>query len=262
MTCAHCGGTTADGIYLDDPCEKNLWDLLGQIPDTLADAEDTVARLDRKGQAAGGGGSGHSDGINLEALDDVIALQGLLGSWVQMLLEETREGHGEEPVAYLRARLREIVRQDWAGEMLDELTEAHRKVENLVDVRRETIILRTCGTLLEDGTHCESKLKLRDKGQEWVQCYWCGSWFAVEAVRRELARKARGEPMRAADVRRYLARTTGRHISKKDMENWVQIGRLKYVFERVESTRRPQRIYFPGDVLRLHMEMQERRTAA
>ena len=49
-----------------------------------------------------------------------------------------------------------------AATILDELTEAHRKVENLVDVRRETIILRTCGTLLEDGTHCESKLKLRD----------------------------------------------------------------------------------------------------
>ena len=41
----------ADGIYLDDPCEGELFALLGQIPDTLADAADTVARLDRHATA-------------------------------------------------------------------------------------------------------------------------------------------------------------------------------------------------------------------
>ena len=263
MTCTadHCETPTADGIHLCEIHEKELWDLLGRIPETLADARDTVARLDRKGQAAGGGGSGHSDGINLEALDDVIALQGLLGSWAQMLLEETQVGHGEEPVAYLRARLREVVRQDWAGEMLDELTEAHRKVEGLVDVRRETIILRTCGTLLEDGTHCESKLKLRDKGQGWVQCHWCGSWFAVEAVRRELARKARGEPMTQKGCRAFLASQTGVQIAANDLKNWARLRHVPYVLARVNTAGRDERLYFPGDVLTVSRRMSERRAA-
>ena len=259
MTCTHCGGTTADGIYLDDPCEQALWDLLGQIPDTLTDAQDTIARLERKGQNTGSTTRGHNDGLSIDALDHVIALKKLLESWAQMLLEETQEAVSEDPARYLRANLREIVRHDWAGDMLTELTEAHRTVQNLVDTRREVIILRRCGTLLEDGTHCQTQLRLRDKDDQWVKCHNCGSWFAVEAVRREMARKAKGEPMRAADVRRYLARVAGQHIQKKDMENWVQIGRLGYVLERVETSARPRRAYFPGDVLHLHLEMRMRR---
>ena len=259
MTCTHCGGTTADGIYLDDPCEQALWDLLGQIPDTLADAQDTIARLERKGQNTGSTTRGHNDGLSIDALDHVIALKKLLESWAQMLREETQEAASEDPAHYLRANLRHITQHDWAGDMLAELTEAHRTVQNLVDTRREVIILRRCGTLLEDGTHCQTQLRLRDKDDEWVKCCNCGSWFAVEAVRREMARKAKGEPMRAADVRRYLARVAGQHIQKKDMENWVQIGRLGYVLERVETSARPRRAYFPGDVLHLHLEMRMRR---
>ena len=262
MTCTHCGGTTADGIYLDDPCEKELWDLLGRIPETLADARDTIARQERKGKMAGASPGGHSDGLNVSALDDVLALKDLIRSWAQMLLEEAQEGAGEDPLDYLRARLREITQHDWAGEMLAELTEAHRKVASLVDTRREVIILRKCQTLLEDGTHCQAELRLCDKDDQWAKCHNCGSWFAVEAVRREMARKAKGEPMRAADVRRYLSRVAGQHIQKKDMENWVQIGRLGYVLDRVETSARPRRAYFPGDVLHLHMEMRMRRRPA
>ena len=49
MTCTHCTAPTADGIYLCDTAEGDLFALLGQIPDTLADAQDTIARLERKG---------------------------------------------------------------------------------------------------------------------------------------------------------------------------------------------------------------------
>ena len=38
MTCTHCEAPTADGIYLCDDGEGSLFALLGQIPDTLADA--------------------------------------------------------------------------------------------------------------------------------------------------------------------------------------------------------------------------------
>ena len=259
MTCTHCEAPTADGIYLCDDGEGSLFALLGQIPDTLTDAQDTIARLERKGQNTGSTTRGHNDGLSIDALDHVIALKKLLESWAQMLREETQEAVSEDPARYLRVNLRQITQHDWAGDMLTELTEAHRTVQNLVDTRREVIILRRCGTLLEDGTHCQTQLRLRDKEDQWVKCHNCGSWFAVEAVRREMARKAKGEPMRAADVRRYLARVAGQHIQKKDMENWVQIGRLGYVLERVETSTRPRRAYFPGDVLHLHLEMRMRR---
>ena len=48
MTCTAtaCATPTADGIHLCDPHEGEAFALLGQIPDTLADAADTVARRD------------------------------------------------------------------------------------------------------------------------------------------------------------------------------------------------------------------------
>lgn len=258
-TAPRCDTPTADGIYLCDTAEGDLFALLGQIPDTLADAQDTIARLERKGQNNGSTTRGHNDGISIEALDHVIALKKLLESWAQMLREETQEAVSEDPAHYLRANLRQITQHDWAGDMLTELAAAHRTVQNLVDTRREVIILRRCGTLLEDGTHCQAQLRLHDKDDQWVKCHNCGSWFAVEAVRRDMARKAKGEPMRAAEVRRYLYHVAGQHIQKKDMENWVQNRRLGYVLERVETSARPRRAYFPGDVLHLHMEMRMRR---
>ena len=48
MTCTAtaCATPTPDGLHLCDPHEGELFALLGQSPDTLADADDTVARLD------------------------------------------------------------------------------------------------------------------------------------------------------------------------------------------------------------------------
>ena len=263
MTCTvpRCDTPTADGIYVCDPHEGSLFKLLGQIPDTLNDAQDTIARLERKGQTTGGSSNGHNDGLSIDALDHVITLKKLLESWAQMLREETREGTSEDPAHYLRANLREITQHDWAGDMLTELTEAHQSVERAVDTRDEVVILQRCGTLLEDGTHCEAKLKLRDKEQQWVKCPNCGSWFSVEAVRREQALKARGEPMTPKDCRAYLAKQAGAKVKPQDMKNWAYLGHLNYVLERVNTTGRDVRMYFPGDVLRTSRRMNERRTA-
>ena len=49
-----------------------------------------------------------------------------------------------------------------------------------------------------------------------------------------------------------------------DLVLWIVLGiilggRLGYVLERVETSTRPRRAYFPGDVLHLHLEMRMRR---
>ena len=143
MTCTHCGGTTADGIYLDDPCEQALWDILGQIPDTLADAQDTIARLDTR-QNTGRSTTTPGTPINLEASERVTELNGLLVSWSQMLHEATGEP-GDAGADYLRANLREIVRHDWAGDMLDELQAAHGHVLRCLDAPPDHLDLGKCG---------------------------------------------------------------------------------------------------------------------
>ena len=82
MTCTHCTAPTADGIYLCDTAEGDLFALLGQIPDTLADAQDTIARLDTR-QNTGRATSAPGTPINLEASERATALHGLLVSWSQ-----------------------------------------------------------------------------------------------------------------------------------------------------------------------------------
>ena len=106
MTCTHCEAPTADGIYLCDDGEGSLFTLLGQIPDTLADAQDTIARLDTR-RDTGRSTSTPGTPINLEASERATALNELLASWSQMLHEATGEP-GDAGANYLRANLRHI----------------------------------------------------------------------------------------------------------------------------------------------------------
>ena len=133
MTCTvpRCDTPTADGIYICDPHEGSLFKLLGQIPDTLTDAQDTIARLDTR-QNTGRASTTPGAPINLEASERVTELNGLLVSWSQMLHEATGEP-GDAGANYLRANLREITHHDWAGDMLDELSRAHRRVIQAID---------------------------------------------------------------------------------------------------------------------------------
>ena len=154
MTCTlpRCDTPTADGIHVCDMHEGDLFTLLGQIPDTLTDAQDTIARLDTR-RDTGRSTSTPGTPINLEASERVTELNGLLVSWSQMLHEATGEP-GDAGAHYLRANLREIVRHDWAGEMLAELDRAHRRVVACVDVPPDSVVIGKCEGMDDDGELC------------------------------------------------------------------------------------------------------------
>ena len=134
MTCAHCQAETADGIHLCDLHEGDLWNLLGTIPDTLTEADNTIARQDtRRGTGRGQAGTAP---VNLEALQRVTELQELLTSWSRLVHETTSEP-GDTGADYLRRHLRVIIRHDWAGDMLTELDHAHRRVVACIDIPPE-----------------------------------------------------------------------------------------------------------------------------
>lgn len=223
MTCAHCGGTTADGIYLDDPCEKNLWDLLGQIPDTLADAEDTVARLDARRDI---GRSGATPGapINLEASQRVGELTELLVSWSRLLYDATGEA-GDAGADYLRAHLREIVRHDWAGDMLSELGRAHERVRQAVDVPPERVDLGPC---LEGECpgRVVGKRAPASKGISGdARCKECGSIYDGREVYLYRASEARGEVWGLRETERLFA-SIPEAPSRRTLGRWIADGRI------------------------------------
>lgn len=222
MTCAHCGGTTADGIYLDDPCEKNLWDLLGQIPDTLADAEDTVARLDARRDI---GRSGATPGapINLEASQRVTELTELLVSWSRLLYDATGEA-GDAGADYLRAHLREIVRHDWAGDMLSELGRAHRRLVQAVDVPPDWRTYGPCH--IED---CAGLIRGK-AGDVLARCRTCGEPYDATELMRIAVVNSWDKPAPLTAVVRAMS-SVGVEVKLKTAEKWAERGRLTHIAE-------------------------------
>ena len=74
MTCQTCTAPT-DSTYLCTRCAADLTSVLEQVPDALADAEDTIARQDRTGTGNGGKGGDRADAANVDALDLKIDLE-------------------------------------------------------------------------------------------------------------------------------------------------------------------------------------------
>lgn len=92
-----------------------------------------------------------------------------------------------------------------------------------------------------------------------VKCPYCASVHHINELLARLRAKARGEPMTPRGVREYLQKKARVVVSKFDFENWVKLGRLAYVLDRVNSEGRAQRIYYPGDVLHVSENMRARR---
>lgn len=262
MTCTRCTAPTATGIYLCHACTTRLEDVLDRVPEALTNVQTTVARMDRVGHGTTTSGN-RPEAVNVSALDEKIDLTEKIHSWARTVLEcESRDDlRSVEPLAYLRMSMHLIRGQDFAGDLLDELEDAVRSVERVIDRPVEKIAYGSCGALHEDGSACMATLTA-EEGSEWATCRDCGARWDVE-VRESMVRdRVRGEPMRAAECRRWLSKNAGTVISPKDFENWVYIGALGYVLDRVTTNGRPPRIYFPGDVLRVHFEMRDRKCVA
>ncbi|NVM97817.1 hypothetical protein [Arthrobacter sp. SDTb3-6] len=190
---------------------------------------------------ASGGGGGHASSkppINLDAL--------LLRTWLCQLPDRAYGVAMEDPEAgqtLFMARL-------WVGQARD-----------LVWGPEDKRVYGHCGEQLEDDagpTLCDGHLVARPDDVS-VKCQACGTVHHVHDILYRLRLKARGQPMPPRHVREYLQKKAKAFILKKDFENWVQMGRLAYVLDRVTTEGQAQRIYFPGDVLEVFQDMRGRR---
>ena len=240
MTCTvpRCDTPTADGIYVCDPHEGSLFKLLGQIPDTLADAQDTIARLDTR-QNTGRASTTPSTPINLEASERVTELNGLLVSWSRMLHEATGEP-GDAGADYLRANLREIVRHDWAGDMLSELQAAHGHVLRCLDVPPDHLDLGQCGVegcpgrivgalipnpKWEPGSRAPERIPGRR-----ARCRTCRVQYDGKEVYAFQVARTHGELRTVRETARLISEIPGAP-SRSTLQRWIGSGRVQ-VHER------------------------------
>ena len=217
MTCTHCTAPTADGIYLCDTAEGDLFALLGQIPDTLADAQDTIARLDTR-QNTGRSTSAPGTPINLEASERATALHGLLASWSRMLYDETGEA-GDAGAHYLRVNLRHIIRHDWAGDMLDELQRAHRRLVQAIDTAPDW---RTYGPCHIDG--CPGLIR-GQVGDVLARCRVCHEPYDATELMHTAVSNAWDERAPLATVIRAL-RSAGVGLNYRTVQSWANRGKI------------------------------------
>ena len=224
MTCTvpRCDTPTADGIYLCDPHEGDLFTLLGQIPDTLADAQDTIARLDTR-QNTGRATTTPGTPINLEASERATALQGLLVSWSQMLHEATGEP-GEAGAHYLRANLQHITHHDWAGDMLSELQRAHRRLVQAIDTAPD---YRTYGPCHIDG--CPGLIRGK-VGDVLARCRVCHEPYDATELMRTAIINSWDKPAPLVATVRAMG-LVGMEVKIKTAEKWAERGRLTPVAE-------------------------------
>lgn len=215
-----CAAPTADGIHLCDPHEGDLWRLLGQIPDTLTDAEDTVARLDARRDI---GRSGATPGapINLEASQRVTELTDLLVSWSRLLYDATGEA-GDAGADYLRAHLREIVRHDWAGDMLSELGRAHRRLVQAVDVPPDWRTYGPCH--IED---CGGLIRGK-AGDVLARCRTCGEPYDATELMRTAIVNSWDKPAPLKRVVRAME-LAGFPLARSTMQDWASAGKIEPV---------------------------------
>lgn len=262
MRCTRCDAPAAYGIYLCHTCATRLEEVLDRIPEALANIQVTLARMDRVSHGTTTSGN-RPEAVNVSALDEKIDLTEKVHSWARMVLEhEDRDDlRSVEPLAYLKMSMYLIRGQDFAGEMLDELEDAVRTVERVVDLPVAKIAYGPCGEVMDDGLICMATLTAPE-GSESAICRECGTRWDIEVREAMIRNRVRGEPMPAAECRRWLSKNAGAVISPKDFENWVYIGALRYVLDRVTTKGRPRRIYFPGDVLNVHFTMNDRKRVA
>jgi hypothetical protein len=265
LTCTACTRPTTDGIHLCETCTDNLHETINDIPELLEDLADTMAKLDNNGQTLGSPGYHPSAPARLTALELHSELSELLASWTNMLRDydsRTTPPQDADPQKYLRQSVNEIRKHDFAGDMLDELHNKTTRIRRTIDKPRDIRILGTCWQTIEfnDGNHheCGGKIKA-DYDQTIAHCSQCHEPYYVSLLLQETERKARGELMPAAEARRFLKQHARVNITAKDMENWIQLGHIPYVLDHVSSIGKGRKLYYPGDVLKVHHRMKDRR---
>lgn len=256
MSCTHCRADLPPGIYLCTSATRDLRSLLGQIPGVLADAEDTIAKLDQLGTGGGTNNpaAGSAAPINLEASTRARELWDAIHSWARTVLEDdsTPGLSSVEPTTYLKISVEQIRQREDSGEMLLDLSRLTSRLLNAIDLPPEKIHLGTCGAVYE-GITCTDQITARTTDYE-TRCHTCGATHYVAQIQQDRAAASWGHYDTLANVVRFLRRAQFA-INPKSAQRWAARGELPATQYRADGVA----LYSPGQIIDAHQRMQQRR---
>lgn len=228
-------------LYLCTDCIVELDGLLADVPGLVVYLDGPILKASvtrPPGEGSGGGVSGSKPPVSLDGM--------LLQAWLRQLPARAHAEAMDNPAA---------------GETLWMARIWVRQARDLVWGPEEKRVYGQCEEPIDGGpdpTLCWGQLTAHPDAVS-VECPDCSEVHQVTDLLERISVKVRGEPMAPRQVREYLQRKARAFVQKKDFENWVQLGRLPYVLERVNSEGRAKRFYFPGDVLAVFQDMRERK---
>lgn len=235
-TCGTEDCSRVTSLYLCTDCIIELDDLLEDIPVLVKFLRGPLHKTSVTRPPGGGGGgvAGSTPPISIDAL--------LLREWLWQLPNRAHATAMDDPNAgqvMFMARL-------WVNQARD-----------LVWGPEDKRVYGPCGEPLEghEPDVCTGQLTAHPDDVS-VKCQDCGTVHHVSDILDSIRVKVRGQPMSPRGVREFLQRKARVIVSKFDFENWVKRGKLVYVLDRVTTTERPPKLYYPGDVLTVYEDMQ------
>ena len=243
-TTPDCNRTTA--TYLCDICTRDLQAWLDRVPELREELFTTIARLDNTRPTGGqpGGGGGDNPGLPLRV--------GAMEARFALAIWEGRDA-------------RELATEDHAGGYIDFISKLIEHAEKLIDTPDEVFTHGPCGAKLGDGEDapvCEAIITAPPEAV-WVNCPECEAPHNVRERRQALLGKATEcDPMPPRETIDWLHLNAGIKVKKFDFENWVKLGHLRYVLDRVTTDLKGKRLYFPENLFRVHHTMEKRKTDA
>lgn len=170
----NCEVPLSNGYTICAAHTDRLKRMLARVADVWANLRVTIGRQDATAASIGGGATGSRPCINLDAHDKGETLTAVLNGWAGML--DIRPGRTPgDTASTLAAQLDMIAREEWAGDLLDELREALHDCTRVTDRAADRISLGVCGFAKCEGT------VVAIVGAHNGRCRECGViWDAIE----------------------------------------------------------------------------------
>lgn len=233
---------------------NRLTEVLEQAPDVLATITDTIARQDKRGGApsTSGGSAGSDAPLNLDASQRRDDLQYALCHYARAIAEhDTEDLSTVQPAFYLRMSMHIIRQQEYAGDMLHNISRALHRARAATDTPADTLVVGSCGAHI-DGTACTEPIRAR-QGDSTSTCRACGHVHDVDEIQEQRTAEAWSSLGTLGNVVRAL-RKAGQSINPKSAQRWAREGHLT----PKDHTKAGVALYSPAQLIETSKHMKSR----
>lgn len=241
---AACEAAIPDGVHLCPKHHQQLTDCLREVPGTWADILTSARKLDvGAGSVGGGGGKASSqEPANLDALDKARTLEVILRGWAEQVSVVAPSFTPPQIAARLYRQQAWILRQEWAGDFLQELRDALNDCNRATDRAGQRVFAGMCPTEHEDGTTCEQPLYALT-GRPYARCRECQQEWDVTDWRERALEAAEYHHGTAAEISRMLSDpATMQLLPQATIRSWARRGKLEAVYCQVADRRNVYRV--------------------